>query len=1086
MKATAKVILLCVFLCTALLPGCGGGSSTSQPPPPPPPQIISVSVSPTNTSLVPGQSQPFTAQVQGTGTFSSAVTWSVNGVVGGNSTYGTITTGGQYTAPAAIPNPANVTIAATSTQDATKFGNSTATILVPVVFNSITPSSASAGDIVTVDATFNFNIIETPEVIFSATNGTISSGLQMTNGLTVQVPFGATSGPVYISVPPQPGGAITIAETSNSVQFTRLPNLRVRAPNKDLSSGETLQFDWRVLGASTPNIVTWKADSGTVNSQGVFQAPTVASESYSHVTGCLKNTTSCNPVLLRILPFRIAPSNPIVSVGGTLQLSAVQGGSLLSPQWSIVAGGGSVTSGGLFTAPTSATESGPVIVAATVGSTTEQASIAVSGAYAGQLNRIYDYADFTKYTPPESTYVGSVAVIGNHAYTQTFGDPFSLTSLFQALDIYDITNPDQPVWTDAVESSSAGSLFTYGNTLFSLGSDDLVVYSLQSQVPTVTQILPIPTPSQWTQNGPLLYVIPSIPGQTPPTQPIDVYDMSTGTAVHGHYELPGGSTGGLGGISGNGNIIYLSREETPDNIPQFNIATYDISQSPPILLSTVVSTTATALNLQVVGSLLFADSQVYDISNVTPVLLTTLPLPALKVWGVQGNYVLASGGTEVDGTPNFVVVDISSPSSPVVHANVTDFLSWDIFSPFNATWAPNGRFYVNDGTGGLAVYDVSPGGGPKLLTSAIVFPYIYDQVLRGQTLYEAAVYGSGEGGLACFDVSGNTPQLLGTLTYPNDSSFAVQASGSTVYVGMADSLKVMDASNPQAPSEIASVSIPINALALSGNTLYAGTGDGRLIVFDVSTPASPKQIGSATMPIPITIRLSGTLLLVAAEQNGFLVFDVSNPRAPIMLSQFSVSVPVWDVAPIGNSAVMLAADSSGIITVDISNPTQPKQLYEAPLPYVNAFPPNNFAAAQTEIVSAFSLATQNGLTYVGTENSTVFAYDASVPAAPRLTAMNVVATGSPYTGYAQGYVTAISPGTNTLYLAVQGGVVEMDNSIPENSIELDYEPAALELPRPMSDDAARDRFGRNPKEIWMEKKSTARTGRFGAVEFNRH
>jgi uncharacterized secreted protein with C-terminal beta-propeller domain len=320
--------------------------------------------------------------------------------------------------------------------------------------------------------------------------------------------------------------------------------------------------------------------------------------------------------------------------------------------------------------------------------------------------------------------------------------------------------------------------------------------------------------------------------------------------------------------------------------------------------------------------------------------------------------------------------------------------------------------------------------------------------------------------------------------YPNDSSFAVQASGSNVYVGMADSLKVMDASSPQVPSEIASVPISINALALSGNTLYAGTGDGRLVVFDVSTPASPRQIGSTTMPIPITIRLSGTLLLVAAGQSGFLVFDVSNPRAPIMLSQLSVSVPVWDVAPIGNSAVMLAADSSGIITVDISNPTRPKQLYEAPLPYVNAFPSNNLGA--TEIVSAFSLATQNGLTYVGTENSTVFAYDASVPAAPRLTATNVVATGSVYTSYAQGFVTAISPGINTLYLAVQGGVVEMDNAIPQNSIELDYQPAALELPTPMSDDAARDRFGLNPKEIWMGKKATARTGRLGAFEVNRH
>ena len=97
-------------------------------------------------------------------------------------------------------------------------------------------------------------------------------------------------------------------------------------------------------------------------------------------------------------------------------------------------------------------------------------------------------------------------------------------------------------------------------------------------------------------------------------------------------------------------------------------------------------------------------------------------------------------------------------------------------------------------------------------------------------------------------------------------------------------------------------------------------------------------------------------------------------------------------------------------------------------------------------------------------------------------AMNVVATGSVYTGYAQGYVTAISPATNTLYLAVQGGVVEMDNSIPENSIELDYEPSTLELPVPMSSAAPRKRLNRNPKEIWMGKKSAAGIGRFGSVE----
>jgi hypothetical protein len=43
----------------------------------------------------------------------SGYTWTVNGVVGGNSVFGTIAGEGNYTAPAAVPSPATFTICAT-------------------------------------------------------------------------------------------------------------------------------------------------------------------------------------------------------------------------------------------------------------------------------------------------------------------------------------------------------------------------------------------------------------------------------------------------------------------------------------------------------------------------------------------------------------------------------------------------------------------------------------------------------------------------------------------------------------------------------------------------------------------------------------------------------------------------------------------------------------------------------------------------------------------------------------------------------------------------------------------------------------
>ena len=147
---TTKVCHLGLVASFAVLASCGGGSSGMQPPPPPPPQVNSVVISPANALLLTGKSQLFTAQVTGTGAFNASMTWSVNDVEGGNSTYGTIVNG-QYTAPGVPPNPSGVTIKATSVQDSAVFGLSSVTIYAPATVTSITPSAASAGDTITIN-----------------------------------------------------------------------------------------------------------------------------------------------------------------------------------------------------------------------------------------------------------------------------------------------------------------------------------------------------------------------------------------------------------------------------------------------------------------------------------------------------------------------------------------------------------------------------------------------------------------------------------------------------------------------------------------------------------------------------------------------------------------------------------------------------------------------------------------------------------------------------------------------------------------------------------------------------------------------
>jgi hypothetical protein len=100
---------------------------------------ITVTVSPASASLAISATRQFTATV--TNTPNAAVTWSVNGMLGGNSTVGWIDSTGFYTAPAA---GGTFTVTATSVADATASGNASVTVTAPQpVSVTVSPTSAS-------------------------------------------------------------------------------------------------------------------------------------------------------------------------------------------------------------------------------------------------------------------------------------------------------------------------------------------------------------------------------------------------------------------------------------------------------------------------------------------------------------------------------------------------------------------------------------------------------------------------------------------------------------------------------------------------------------------------------------------------------------------------------------------------------------------------------------------------------------------------------------------------------------------------------------------------------------------------------
>ena len=116
---------------------------------------VAVSANPATAQVYTGSTQSFTATVAGT--TNSAVTWYVEGESGGNATFGTIDTSGNYTAPASVPSPATVVIEAVSQADATAIGTDSITIVLAPSAPQPAAQSVSAG------GTANFSLALTAD-----------------------------------------------------------------------------------------------------------------------------------------------------------------------------------------------------------------------------------------------------------------------------------------------------------------------------------------------------------------------------------------------------------------------------------------------------------------------------------------------------------------------------------------------------------------------------------------------------------------------------------------------------------------------------------------------------------------------------------------------------------------------------------------------------------------------------------------------------------------------------------------------------------------------------------------------------------
>jgi hypothetical protein len=276
--------LCCLFIVTSLM-GCGGSSSTLP--------TVTITISPSVVTLGLAGEQQFTSTISGT--TNSNVIWEVNGVTGGNSTIGTISSTGLYKAPAAVPNPATLTITAVAQANTADIASAAVTVTSDVLV-SVSPVSVNLQFGKTQQFTASVTGTANKAVTWQAgrvTGGNSSLGTISTTGLYTAPSTYSGTLPATVSVT-----AISTVDTTKSAtaSVTLHANMSVAvSPNPaSVQTFGSLQFTATVQGNSNQN-VTWEVNgvaggssiTGTISSSGSYSAPhavPTASGSRSNVT----------------------------------------------------------------------------------------------------------------------------------------------------------------------------------------------------------------------------------------------------------------------------------------------------------------------------------------------------------------------------------------------------------------------------------------------------------------------------------------------------------------------------------------------------------------------------------------------------------------------------------------------------------------------------------------------------------------------------------------------------------------------------------------------------------------------------------
>jgi hypothetical protein len=295
----------------------------------------------------------------------------------------------------------------------------------------------------------------------------------------------------------------------------------------------------------------------------------------------------------------------------------------------------------------------------------------------------------------------------------------------------------------------------------------------------------------------------------------------------------------------------------------------------------------------------------------------TAPRLLLNVYGGFDNWGVGVSGTVGVVTGNSAgleVVDLSTPASPRVVGTMAGTMKGVVVSgryAYALQVIPGNPSHTD-----LVVVDLGVPSAPAIVgrvTTAA--PGGTQLALSGSVAYVVA----GLAGLQTIDVSSPTaPRVLGTVDTPG-SAWGVAVANGYAYVADGPTLLAIDVRTPSQPVVRGTLATSASAVATSGSMVYAVDGM-QLKVVDATNPAAPTLVSATAGYGAAAIDVSGTLAFLVTpalnhldRSGGLYVMDVSTASQPRLVKQVILPGTVRSIE--AGAGMVFVGDAAAIVDI---------------------------------------------------------------------------------------------------------------------------------------------------------------------------